>query len=140
MSRLKTYFAIGGLCLHEVNLLAKLDREKKLRFTDIESVTYNADLPQNGRVSYSDAMKKIHAVCSTGEVLRGVEVFRRAYGAVGLGWIYAFTNIPYISGFVENIYDFWAKYRTLITRGEKLENLISSSKNVNCDCTPDKLK
>lgn len=37
-------------------------------------------------------MERIHAVLPDGTVVRDVEVFRRAYEAVGLGWVYAATK------------------------------------------------
>jgi len=41
-------------------------------------------------------MKYIHAVLPNGEVVKGVEVFRRIYEVIGLGWVYAATKIPLI--------------------------------------------
>lgn len=33
----------------------------------------------------------IHAVLPDGSTVKGVEVFRRVYEAIGLGWVYAGT-------------------------------------------------
>ena len=41
-------------------------------------------------------MKYIHAVLPNGEVVKGVEVFRRIYEVIGLGWVYAVTKLPLI--------------------------------------------
>ncbi len=41
-------------------------------------------------------MKYIHAVLPNGEVVKGVEVFRRIYEVIGLGWVYAATKLPLI--------------------------------------------
>lgn len=38
------------------------------------------------------AMGSIHAILPDGSVIKEVEVFRRLYEAVGLGWIYAITK------------------------------------------------
>ena len=35
-----------NLCLHEVNFLKSRDKYKRIKFTDIESESYNADLPE----------------------------------------------------------------------------------------------
>lgn len=37
-------------------------------------------------------MKKIHAITADGKVVVGVEVFRRLYEAIGLGYVYAITK------------------------------------------------
>ena len=37
-------------------------------------------------------MGSIHAILADGRVVRDVEVFRRLYEAVGLGWVYAATK------------------------------------------------
>ena len=39
-------------------------------------------------------MARIHGVLPDGTVIEGVEVFRRAYAAVGLGWLIAPTRWP----------------------------------------------
>lgn len=40
----------------------------------------------------SQAMRKIHAILKDGSIVTEVEVFRRLYEAVGLGWVYAITK------------------------------------------------
>ncbi len=37
-------------------------------------------------------MERIHAVLPDGTVVTDVEVFRKLYDAVGLGWVYAATK------------------------------------------------
>lgn len=70
-------------------------------------------------------MKRIHAVMNNGEVISGVRVFREAYERVGLGWIYSVTRIPLIGKYAEIIYNFWAKYRTDLTRGASLDEIVT---------------
>jgi hypothetical protein len=38
-------------------------------------------------------MDTIHAILPDGKIVTNVEVFRRLYEAVGLGWIYAITRV-----------------------------------------------
>ncbi len=38
-------------------------------------------------------MGEIHAILPSGKVVTNVEVFRRLYEAVGLGWVYAITKV-----------------------------------------------
>ena len=42
---------------------------------------------------HMQAMGEIHAILPDGRVVTNVEVFRRLYDAVGLGWVYAVTKI-----------------------------------------------
>jgi hypothetical protein len=46
----------------------------------------------NARWSLLQAMDRIHAILPDGTVVTDVEVFRRLYEAVGLGWVYAVTK------------------------------------------------
>ena len=75
-------------------------------------------------------MKVLHAVTSEGRVVRGVEVIRRIYAAVGLGWLFAVTGFPVIGPIIDKLYNIWAHYRTNITRQEALDVLISRHKQL----------
>jgi hypothetical protein len=37
-------------------------------------------------------MERIHAILPDGTIVKDIEVFRRLYEAVGLGWVYAVTK------------------------------------------------
>ena len=41
-----------------------------------------------------DVTGQIHGILPGVQVIKGMKVFRRAYGAVGLGWLLAPTNWP----------------------------------------------
>ncbi len=49
-------------------------------------------------------MKRIHAVLPDGKVVEGVEVFRRVYDVIGLGWVYAATKLPVVGTVVDKAY------------------------------------
>lgn len=62
-----------------------------------------------------------------------VEVFRRLYEMVGLGWVYAITKVPGIGPAADAVYDLWAKYRLPITgRPDLLEVVKRRADNANC--------
>ena len=42
----------------------------------------------NCGLTFPVAMETIHGITAAGEVLTGVQVFQKAYKAVGLGWVY----------------------------------------------------
>ena len=118
----------GGcpLCLREVKLLGRKDQERhgerlKLAFVDIERAEYNPD--SYSGISYREAMGRIHAIDASGAVLRDVEVFRRAYGLVGLGWLYAPTQWPLLGPVINLAYGIWAGLRLRLTGRPSLESL-----------------
>lgn len=118
----------GGcpLCLREVNLLQRRDRARhgdhpRLSFVDIDRADYNPEA--YGGISYRDAMGRIHAITSQGEVLRDVAVFRRAYALIGLGWLYAPTRWPVLRPLVDGAYGLWAGWRLRLTGRPDLDSL-----------------
>jgi len=112
------------VCMAEVSFLRSHDPHGVLLFTDIAKPDYDPTQPQNGGVPYEDAMERIHAVTKEGEVVAGVEVFRRTYGAIGLGWLFAISKIPIVGSVADGVYDTWALNRLRITgRPEVLEQL-----------------
>nr|MBA2750411.1 DUF393 domain-containing protein [Tatlockia sp.] len=69
----------------------------------------------NGNIDFKTAMGRIHAVLPDGTVVKNVEVFRRVYEVLGMGWIYAITKLP-IFGFVaDTLYSIWASWRLKLT-------------------------
>lgn len=118
----------GGcpLCLREVTFLRRRDVRlhpgaPRLAFVDIDDPAY--DPAAHAGISYREAMGRIHAVAADGSVLQDVEVFRRAYQLVGLGWLYAPTRWPLLRPLVERLYALWAGARLRLTRRPDLEEL-----------------
>jgi len=118
----------GGcpLCLREVTFLRRRDTRlhpgaPRLAFVDIDDATY--DPAAHAGISYREAMGRIHAVAADGTVLQDVEVFRRAYALVELGWLYAPTRWPLLRPLVERLYSLWAGARLRLTRRPDLEVL-----------------
>jgi predicted DCC family thiol-disulfide oxidoreductase YuxK len=126
------------ICAMEVEFLKKRDLHNKIRFTDLSSPSYNPI--EHGNVEFAEGMRKIRAVLPDKTVITGVEVFRQTYKAIGLGWIFDITNIPYIGKAADFLYDVWAENRLRITgRGdladvlkEKAE-ILRNSEPVECD-------
>lgn len=118
----------GGcpLCLREVNGLKRRDcarhgDQPRLAFVDINRADYNPEA--HAGISYAEAMGRIHALTADGEVLRDVEVFRRAYALVGLGWLYAPTQWPLVRQLADLAYGLWAAARLRLTGRPNLETL-----------------
>lgn len=111
------------LCLREVAMLrARSDkRGGTIAFVDI-SVD---DFEEAGfGVSYEKAMGRIHGLDDRGRLIEGVEVFRLAYQAVGLGWVYGFTKIPGFLQLADFVYDLWAVRRLQWTGRDSLEVVV----------------
>ena len=119
-----------NVCRLEMEWLRRRDREvvnravPKIRLTDLESPTFDSSDPANGGVDYVKGMKSMTAITADGKVIQGIPVFRLAYEHVGLGWLFRITQWPVMNTVFDFGYDVFAKYRTLLTRGTKLDTLI----------------
>lgn len=102
------------LCLREVRFLQKRDAGRGLvTFVDIAADDYSPEA--NGGVDFETAMGRIHAVLADGTVVKNVEVFRRVYEVLGMGWVYAATKLPVIGFIAEALYSLWADWRLALT-------------------------
>lgn len=106
------------LCLREVNFLTQKDAGRGLvAFVDVAADDYSA--ADNGGIDFETAMGRIHAVLPDGSTVKNVEVFRRIYETLGMGWIYAVTKWPVIGPLADAAYGIWADLRLKVTgRGD----------------------
>lgn len=112
------------LCMREVNFLQKKDAGRGLvKFVDIADDAY--DPAANGGIDFETAMGRIHAITADGTVIKNVEVFRRIYSILGMGWIYAPTQWPLIGPIVDKLYDIWADLRLKVTGRPSLKTLVA---------------
>ena len=101
------------LCRKEADLLRWLDGGRRrllledLSSPDFEASKYGATIEQ--------LMDQIHGVLPSGRLVKGMAVFRRAYDAVGLGWLLAPTNWPILRGFFDAGYEWFARNRLWLT-------------------------
>jgi len=103
------YDAECPLCRREIEMLRRLDRGRhRIDFEDIAAPEFDA-----GRYGLDQptVVARIHAVLRDGSVIEGVEVFRRAYAAVGLGWLVAPTRWPILRDGFEAAYRVFARNR-----------------------------
>ncbi len=118
------------LCVREVNFLRKRDAGRGLvAFVDIASPDYSPEA--NGGIDFETAMGRIHAVLRDGTVIKNVEVFRRVYETLGMGWVYAATKWPVIGTIVDALYGIWADWRLAITGRPSLETIVAKRQNSN---------
>jgi predicted DCC family thiol-disulfide oxidoreductase YuxK len=101
------------LCSREIRFLDRLDRGRgRIGFEDIASSGF--DPAPYGR-SQADLMARIHGALPDGTLIEGMEVFRRAYAAVGLGWILAPTAWPGVRPLADAGYRWFARNRLRLT-------------------------
>jgi len=101
------------LCRREAAMLERLDRGRGgLRLEDISSPGFDAS---TYGTTQEAVMGHIHGVTSDGTLVRGMEVFRRAYGAVGMGWLLAWSRWPVFRRIADAGYEFFAKHRLRLT-------------------------
>jgi predicted DCC family thiol-disulfide oxidoreductase YuxK len=97
------------LCAREVRALRRLDRGSgRLALEDISAPGFDASLYG---LDQERVMARIHAVRPDGRVIEGVEVFRRAYAAVGLGWLLAPSAWPGLRSVFDALYRIFARNR-----------------------------
>lgn len=112
------------LCIREVNFLTKKDAGRGIiKFVDIADLKY--DPKDNGEIDFATAMGRIHAILPDDTVIKNVEVFRRVYEELGIGWIYAITRIPLIGKIADKFYGIWADWRLKLTGRPNLEIVIA---------------
>ncbi|MDF5716110.1 MAG: DUF393 domain-containing protein [Rhizonema sp. NSF051] len=111
------------LCLREVNFLKRRDAGRGLvAFVDIADDDYTPEI--HGGVDFETAMGRIHAVLPDGTLIKNVEVFRRVYETLGMGWVYAATKWPIIGFIVDRLYGIWADLRLTLTGRPNLATLV----------------
>jgi predicted DCC family thiol-disulfide oxidoreductase YuxK len=112
------------LCLREVNFLKRRDAGRGLvAFVDIADERYTPE--DHGGIDFETAMGRIHAVLPDGTVIKNVEVFRRVYETLGMGWVYAATKLPVIGFIVDALYGIWADLRLALTGRPNLATIVA---------------
>lgn len=103
------------LCRREGELLRRLDRGRgRLRFENIADPAFD---PARFGTTMERVMGHMHGVMPDGSLVIGMEVFRRAYAAVGLGWILAPTRWPVLRQASDLAYEAFARVRPRLRRG-----------------------
>jgi predicted DCC family thiol-disulfide oxidoreductase YuxK len=96
------------LCSREIAILRRLDRKRRLSMVDIAAPGFD---PSRYNLDRPAVMGRIHAALPDGWVVEGMEVFRRAYGAVGLGWLLAPSRWPGLRRLFDAGYRVFARNR-----------------------------
>lgn len=100
------------LCSKEMNWLRLLDKRGRIHFTNIADQDFSAS---NVGVTMDDLVASIHGRLPDGRIVKGVEVFRRLYAAVGFAPLVLLTRLPGISHLLDIAYRWFAKNRLRLT-------------------------
>jgi len=100
------------LCLREINALRRMDRRGRIRFTNIAASSFR---PGDFGIEMVDFMSEIHGRLPDGTWIRGVEVFRQLYTAVGWAGVVGLTRLPVVSGLLDRLYKVFARNRLRLT-------------------------
>lgn len=101
------------LCRREAMAMRKLDRGRGI--LAVEDAADPAFEPAKYGLTLAEVMGVIHGVMADGTVVRELEVFRRAYGAVGWGWLWAPTGWPVVKPLFDRLYLWFARNRLRFT-------------------------
>jgi predicted DCC family thiol-disulfide oxidoreductase YuxK len=107
------YESACPLCNAEMTNLMLRNTEGRLRFADVSAPEFN-DIPAG--TTMQDLLDLIHARTADGRVIKGVEVFRLAYEAVGLKGISSAIRLPVLGPLAEWAYPLLARNRHRIPR------------------------
>jgi predicted DCC family thiol-disulfide oxidoreductase YuxK len=98
--------------MREIRMLQRLDKGAQIRFSDISVPGFDAS---SLGLDWPSLMKRIHGRLPNGELIEGVEVFRRLYAAVGFRRLVGISRIPGVSGALDLAYEVFAKNRLRLT-------------------------
>lgn len=96
------------VCAREMGFLRNRDRARRIEFVDIAAAGFD---PGRFGLSMPQVIGAMHAVLPDGRVIVGVEVFRRAYALVGLGWLLRWTAWPLLRPVADFGYRIFARVR-----------------------------
>lgn len=110
-----------AICRFEVASLKRRDRLGRLRFIDIAAPGFDTRRwsMRNGFSCFPSAAEldaRIHAVTARHEILVGIDVFRYAWRAVGLGALAAPLGWRLLRPFAERGYLAFARHRHALSR------------------------
>jgi predicted DCC family thiol-disulfide oxidoreductase YuxK len=102
-----------GVCRLEMDDLKGRDASGRLRFVDISAPGFDAT---RWGASPAALSTELHAVDAAGQRYRALPAIRRAYAAVGRGWVMAPTAWPWARPFFDALYRAFAANRYGISR------------------------
>jgi predicted DCC family thiol-disulfide oxidoreductase YuxK len=100
-------------CRREVEWLKRRDRHDRLAVVDIAAEGFDS---ATFGLTPDEVVAELHGVLPDGRVTRGMESMRRAWDAVGLGFLMAPTGWPILRTLCDFGYRIFARYRVPLGR------------------------
>ena len=126
------YDGLCPVCAREIRFMRRLDRSRgRVGFEDIASATF---IPGRYGLTMSDVIGSMHAVRDDGSIIKGMQVFREAYAALGWGWVVAPTGWPLMRPIFDALYRIFAEIRPRLS---KLGNCALRCENGRCSSAVD---
>ncbi len=107
------YDAACPVCALEMDHLRERNTEGRLVFVNVAEPTFD---PRPYGVTLAEMNAEIHGQRPDGSMLRGIEVLRLAYAAVGLGWVLQATAWAPLRPTFDAAYRLFARHRVAISR------------------------
>jgi predicted DCC family thiol-disulfide oxidoreductase YuxK len=107
------YDAACPVCALEMDHLRARNDAGRLAFVDISAPGFD---PAPYGATFAEMDAQIHAVRADGQLMKGVQVLRLAYEAVGLGWVMRPVGFAPLRGPSELAYRLFARHRRTISR------------------------
>lgn len=98
------------LCQREMNFLVARDHRCRLRLIDVS----RCDFANDTGLPKARLMARMHARRGDGALVDGIEVFRLAYEAVGLGWLVRPLAWPIMAPALDRLYMLVARHRNRV--------------------------
>lgn len=101
------------LCAREVRFLERLDAGRgRIQFEDLSSPDFDAT---KYGLDQATVEARIHGVLPDGTIVEGVDVFSRAYSAVGVSWVAMLAEWRGVRWILDRLYLLFARNRLRIT-------------------------
>ncbi len=100
-------------CRKEVEWLQRWDKRNALALDDISATDFDA---AKYGLTQATVDGTIHAIMPDGRIIKGMQVFRQIYAAVGLGWLLAPTGWPVLKPVFDAGYRWFARHRHRLAR------------------------
>lgn len=107
------YDGLCPICAREIRWLKRFDRHDRVAIEDITQPDFD---PTVYGLTHDDVIGAMHGVAGDGTVVTGMEAFRRAYSAVGLGWLVQWTAWPIARPIADAGYRVFARIRPRLSR------------------------
>jgi len=107
------YDGLCPYCVAQAKTMRRLDAGRgAIVCVDFTSSTFDSN---NYGLTKSEATSQMHGVLPDGQILRGMDVIRRAYAAAGWGWLAAPTGWPGLRWIFDRWYAWFARNRRRLT-------------------------